>query len=309
MNKPLRRLVCAVALLLSQVFHVSYAVAADLSGNEKFQQGMVYFNDAEYAKALAAFDPLAPALKASGEFNYYYALSLLNTEQSEQALVVMKQAIALAPANADYRYALGLIYAQRMSELSLLGAITTLGPAKATLVKAVELNPQHVGATAALIEFLLDVPGGDKEQAQELLEKLLTLDPAAATALQAKVARSSGNNARAEQLLLQAVETPGSSAAVRLKLAKFYVDQQQYAKAIPYGLAYLSLPKRWSDFPRDTTYAHVWLAIAYHAVGDGVNFQQHASAVDTSAMPERVVEEIEDSYAKAGITHNKRNTK
>jgi tetratricopeptide (TPR) repeat protein len=290
--------VCTVLLL------TSHAVAADLSGNAEFQQGLAQFNAADYARAFAAFDNLKPDLNTSSEFNYYYSLSLLKTERTDQAIEAMERAIELAPDNADYRYALGLIYAARMSELSLFGAAMIMGSAKETLVKAVELAPDHVGATAALIEFLLDVPGlmgGDQEGAEDLIKKLWTMDPAAAAALEAKLEVRNGNDKRAEELYLQAVATPGGLARTRLKLAKFFLDRQRYPEAIKYATEYLDMPKQWSDFYRDTTYAHLWLAISYHALGDEVNSQHHSKAIDTSGMPERVREEIEEHYADAGI--------
>ena len=71
---------------------------------------------------------------------------------------------------------------------------------------------------------------------------------------------------------------------------------------IAWGREYLGMPKHWSDFDVDTTYAHLWLAIAYHAVGDRVNFRKYAAAVDASHVTNRVRKEIADSYDKAGIS-------
>jgi hypothetical protein len=48
-------IIAIVVLAISLV-----AAAADLSVNEKFQRGVIQFNDAEYSKAFAAFDKLSP---------------------------------------------------------------------------------------------------------------------------------------------------------------------------------------------------------------------------------------------------------
>lgn len=290
----------------SIILALSRIVFAANSAQEDFPRGLGFFNAAEYVDAHAVFDQLKGGMKASGQFNYYYGLSLLKTDNSEQAITAMKRAIAIEPGNANYRYALGLAYASRMSELSLLRAAMMIGSAKEALVKAVELDPRHVGATKALVELLLDVPGvmgGDSRTAHDLIRKLWTLDPASAAAMEAKVAARSGNRAQTEELLLQAAKTPGSEAFIRLRLAKFYVDQQEYSKAIAYGQEYLAMPKHWSDFSIDTAYAHLWLAIAYHAVGDKVGFQSNIKAVEAANLPERIRKEVADSYDKAGIDH------
>lgn len=94
---------------------------------------------------------------------------------------------------------------------------------------------------------------------------------------------------------------PGSEAFFRLRLARVYVDQRQYVKAIYYGEEYRGMPKHWSDFSTDATYAHLWLAIAYHAIGDQAKFQRHARTVDASKVPERVSKDIANSFRRAGI--------
>jgi tetratricopeptide (TPR) repeat protein len=293
-----------VAIVVLAISHV--AAAADLSVNAKFQHGVIQFNDAEYSKAFTEFDKLSSDFRTNGEFNYYYGLSLLKTNQTEQAVAVMKRAIDLEPDNAEYRYALGLIYAARMSDVGLLSAAMMIGSAKKTLIKAVELSPKHVGATSALVEFLMDVPGavgGDDKGAQDLINKLQSIDVATATALQAKLEMKKGNPEHAEKLYLQAAQIPGSEAIIRRRLSKFYLDKKEYSKAITFGEEYLSMPKRWSDSSWDTSYAHAWLAISYHALNDTVNFQKHSQAVDKDKAPKRVREEIENSFKKAGINY------
>lgn len=288
------------------IFALSRVVVAANATQEDFQLGLGFFNAAEYVEAHAVFDQLKGRMQASGQFNYYYGLSLLKTDDSERAIAVMKRAIAIEPGNAEYRYALGLAYASRMSESSLLRAAMMIGPSKEVLAKAIELDPRHVGATRALVELLLDVPGvmgGDSKAAHDLIRKLWTLDPSSAAAMEAKLAARSGNRAQTEMLLLQAASTPGSAAYIRLRLAKLYVDQREYSKAISYGQEYLAMPKHWSDFSTDTAYAHLWLAIACHAAGDTVGFQSNFKAVAAANLPGRIRKEVADSYDRAGIDH------
>ena len=68
-----------------------------------------------------------------------------------------------------------------------------------------------------------------------------------------------------------------------------------------YGEEYLRSPKAWTDFSTDTTYAHLWLAIAYHALHDKPQFENHAQAVAGSKLPKRMREEIEQRYKEAGV--------
>jgi tetratricopeptide (TPR) repeat protein len=294
----LRAIIGSVGLLASQVLSAESAMQKEL------EQGVAYFHDAQYTRALSTFEKLDSSRGSNAEINYYYALSLLKTEQPEPAIEAMKRATNLAPGNADYRFALGLIYAARMAELNLFRAALMIGSAKEAFSAAVELNPNHVGATMALADFLLDVPsamGGNRKEAQILLNRLRTLNPASAAALEAKMEGRNGNPQRAEKLLLQAVGTDGREAAFTLKLTKFYVDQHAYSKAIRHGKEYLAMPKRWWDFSRDTGYAHLWLAIAYHALGDEMNSRIHSQAASLVSMPRRTRQEFDHIYEEAGI--------
>ena len=199
--KP-KLMVCLIVLL-------SRAAMAGVSPEEEFQRGKLLFHESAYAAASAAFGKLNADMNTSAEFNYYHGLSLLKSDRSGEAIPVIKRAIGIEPGNAEYRYALALAYAARMSEMTLLRAAMTIGPARETLFKAVELDPHHVGATRSLVELLLDVPGalgGNDKTARDLITKLWTLDPATAAAMEAKLATRGGNREQTEKLLLQAVE-------------------------------------------------------------------------------------------------------
>lgn len=243
-------------------------------------------------------------LKPDGHAQYDRGLSLLKNNERAAALDAMRQATDLAPKNAEYQFALGLLYAARMSELSLIRAALMIRPAREALTTAVELDPKHVRANMALAELLLEVPsmtGSAKTQAGEILNRLRSLDPAYAAALEAKLQGPDAEPSRVEKLLLQAVELKPGEASFRLKLTRFYVNQRAYAKAIQHGMEYLRMSKHWSDFPSDTNYAHLWLAVACHASGDEPGYRLHAQAVDLDHMPQRFRQEAQRAYKEAGI--------
>lgn len=243
-------------------------------------------------------------LKPNGQTQYDRGLNLLKASQKAEALDAMKQATALEPKNAEYHFALGLLYAARMSELSLIRAALMIRPAREALMTAVELDPLHARANMALAELLLEVPsmtGSAKTQASEILNRLRSLDPAYAAALEAQMQDQDAAPSRVEKLLLQAVELKPGEASFRLRLTRFYVEQRAYSKAIQHGMEYLRMPKHWTDFPSDTNYAHLWLAVACHASGDQPGYRLHAQAVDIDHMPQRFREEAQRIYKKAGI--------
>jgi tetratricopeptide (TPR) repeat protein len=254
-----------------------------------------------FSQAFAA--SVAP-LKSDGQTHYDRGLGLLKAGQPQAAIDAMKKAIDQDPKNAEYHFALGLLYAARMSELSLLRAALLIRPAREALVIAVELNPKHVRANMALAELLLEVPsvtGGARAQAKEILNRLQSMDPASASALEARMQGPDADPAWIEKLLLQAVEMKPGEASFRLRLTRFYVDQRAYPKAVTHGQEYLRMPKHWTDFSSDTNYAHLWLTVAYHALEDQPNFRLHAQAVDINHMPPRFRQEAERVYKAAGI--------
>ncbi len=280
-EKILKTVLTAIIFLMSP-----YQTAI---ADAEFQQGINYFNKAEYSQAHSFLDELKSDFKSNAEFQYYYGLSLLKTDQAKEAVDALERAVELDPDNAEYHYALAMIYFVRGDELGMIRGMRMGRAVKRTLLKAVELDPQHAEATSALTSYLLGFPGilgGDGKAGRALLPKLRELNKSAALWEEGFMERRDGNFERAEELLIAAINTPGRKASYRVNLAKYYMDQKQYNEAIPYLEQSLGLPRTWSEDDGDSA-AHTFLAACYYLLGDQDNFRKHALAAEETSQTEK----------------------
>ncbi len=70
----------------------------------QFQQGINYFDNADYARAYSFLRELEPEFRSNAGFQYYYGLSLYMTDDARQAVDVMQRAVELDRNNAEYHY-------------------------------------------------------------------------------------------------------------------------------------------------------------------------------------------------------------
>ncbi len=72
----------------------------------------------------------------------------------------------------------------------------------------------------------------------------------------------------------KAIEADKSIAAVELNIARHFLRQKKYRKAIAHADNFMKLPKSWQD-PSDAN-GHFVKAQAYHFLGDETSFEEHA---------------------------------
>ncbi|PCI77593.1 MAG: hypothetical protein COB20_07725 [SAR86 cluster bacterium] len=273
---------------------------------DKLQQGIDAFNNAEYFEAHVLLDELVAENETNAVFQYYYGLSLLRIDQAKQALGVLENAVELNPNDAEYHYALASAYVARANELSILRAMSMGRTYKRTLLKAVELDASHVGATRALTDYFLGFPrviGGNEKAGRALLQTLKELD--ATSAVEAEALNEWGNDIeRAEELFLTAVSMPGGSASIRLSLGKFYLDDKRYSEAIPHLHQFIDFPKtHWSDSD-SISKGHTFLAAAYHFLNDESKFSEHKLAAEETSLTEKDRRTIKAWFEHWDIEYN-----
>ena len=94
----------------------------------------------------------------------------LDRNEFEKAVDLYEQAVKLAPKNAEYHYYLGAAYGEVAQRAGMIKQARLAPKIKAEFEKAVELDPNHVDARLALIDFYTVAPGfmgGDMEKARQ----------------------------------------------------------------------------------------------------------------------------------------------
>src|SRR6266567_2996528 len=167
-------------------------------------------------------DPLAHNLLCRA----YFSLG-----QWDRGIADCEKAVALAPDNSQYHLWLGRIYGEKADKAGFMTAAGLARKVRDEFEKAVHLNPRSVDARSDLAEFYLEAPGivgGGRDKAQEQADSLLSLDPARAHWVNARIAEKRKDFTTAEQEYRKAIEASHGSASAWLNLGLFYRHRERW---------------------------------------------------------------------------------
>jgi tetratricopeptide (TPR) repeat protein len=143
-----------------------------------------------------------------------------------------EKAVALSPENSQFHLWLGRIYGEKADKSSFLTAAGLARRVRDEFEKAVRLNPKSVEARGDLAEFYLEAPGivgGGRDKAQQQAESLLTLDPARARWVKARIAEKRHDFATAEKEYRSEIDVTNGSASAWLNLGLFFKHREKWA--------------------------------------------------------------------------------
>jgi len=152
----------------------------------------------------------------------------------DNAIDIYSELSLLSPDNAELHYKLGGsmgMKAQSVSKFSALGYISGI---KSSLKRAIELNPEHIEAHWALIEFYMALPGilgGSSETALSYADDLARISLVDGYLAKGYIYEYDDEPVLAELNYLKAVDVGGSVVCFN-KLSEFYEHADQPLKAI-----------------------------------------------------------------------------
>ncbi|MDI1257295.1 MAG: tetratricopeptide repeat protein [Flavobacterium sp.] len=155
----------------------------------------------------------------------------------DAALVYYKKLKVLKPSNADYHYKYGGVLGMIANESNKFKALGMIDDIKQSFQKAIELNPKHIDARWALVEFYLKLPGiigGSETKATRYANELLTISPIDGYLAKGRIAEYFERYKEAEKLYKIAIQI-GSSKICYQKLSDLYknkMNQPEKAKQI-----------------------------------------------------------------------------
>lgn len=128
----------------------------------------------------------------------------------------------------------GRVYGRQAQEANILTAAKWAGRCRDAFEKSVELDPSLIEARFDLLQFYMMAPGimgGGRDKADAQAAKILELDQASGKVAAANLARSDKDDAKAEALYREALESnPGSERAL-FAFNAFLQDHKRYAEA------------------------------------------------------------------------------
>lgn len=224
----------ALARRLFACAGLSVAVAAANPPAPSLERAEELLNSGRWEEAAAVLKAI-PAEEAT-RGRRLIALTRLATARGEheQAVEYGKQAVEALPASAEahFRYAVAL--REHMSRINRLKAIGIVNAYKATLARALQLDPRHLEARAEEIGFLIFAPaiaGGSKAKARTRIEELMRLDAQRGTTMQVLLLRSEGDTEGAIKALREHLARAGDDADNRLLLALTLQEAKRFREA------------------------------------------------------------------------------
>lgn len=143
----------------------------------------------------------------------------------------------LKPTEANYHYKYGGVMGMKAKESNKFKALGMISEIKSSFEKAISLNPKHIEARAALVEFYLQLPGivgGSEKKALLYANEIAQISAFDGYLSKGHIAEYFGRFKEAEIQYKKAIEISKSKNAYRI-LANLYknkMGQPEKAKSI-----------------------------------------------------------------------------
>ena len=152
----------------------------------------------------------------------------------DDALIYYKKLIEFEPNNANYQYKYGGVLGMKALEVNKIKALPIIGEAKASFLKAAELDPNHIDVRWALVELYMKLPGiigGSKSKSLKYANELERISKVDGYLAKGYIYETDNEYELAENNYKKAIEVGGSLTCYD-KLTKFYENNNQPQKAI-----------------------------------------------------------------------------
>jgi tetratricopeptide (TPR) repeat protein len=185
-----------------------------------------------WKRARAILEPRVNAHPQEARACYLLAQVKVAFNDLNGALDLAQRAANIDSRSSDYHLTLG----QNFGRLAAQASIFSAGPLAIKFRKeveiAIELDPKNLDALDSMMIFKYRAPalmGGDKDEAQALAEKIISINPSAGYLAEAELAELQNNPAQQEAYFLKAVQANPNNYEAQTALAKFYT-QSGHAK-------------------------------------------------------------------------------
>ena len=163
----------------------------------------------------------------------------------EQAIKLLRQAIAVEPGNSDAHVYLAEAYGYKIQHAGMFDKMGMAKTIRKESERAVAADPGNLDALESLMEFHLEAPGmvgGNKDEARELAQRIAELDPVRGDFAQAGIAAREKRYADQKLFQMKAVQSHPRSydaltGAARLYLQDRWLDYHLAAEYAARGIA------------------------------------------------------------------------
>jgi len=193
--------------------------------------------------------------------------------EHEKSAKLFEEAVKLKPNNAEYHYFLGAAYGNQAQKAGMFGGMSLAKKAKAEFERAVQLDPNDLGARFALIDFYTVAPGivgGSMEKALEQAAEIRKRDAIDGHRAYGRVYTRQKKTDLARKEYVDAVRENPTSAKAHYFLGNFLVNEKDWTGSLHEYEYALKL---------DPAYMLPWFRIGYHAAKSESNYARGEEAL------------------------------
>lgn len=222
----MKRFIFTVAAHLFLVFIVH---------GQDIAEGKRLFSEKKYEEAKAIFSAMRKGSPGYAESLYYLGRIHADQNNISEAQGFLEKAVKEEPQNAEYHFALGLVYSQRAMQGSTITQAMYAGKIKSTFEKVADLDNNNIQARWFLFGFYARAPkamGGDMNKAKKIANEIRRIHPAEGSRAWGQIYQWEDSHEEAERALKRAVSLAPDSISNHIALGNFYNSIQNYNSAI-----------------------------------------------------------------------------
>ena len=211
-----------------------YSLAQGNTTDSAFAKAETYFNNKQYSQAKSIFQSYLQKHPNDLKTLEYLGDIYGYTEDWDTAIDYYKKLVELAPKEANYHYKYGGVLGMKALAISKIRALGLVGDIKDAFITATQLDPSHIEARWALVEFYIQLPGiigGSESKAKRYADELAKLSPVDGYLAHGYIAEYNDRPKDAEYNYKRAVDV-GGSVVCYTKLYEHYEKNDAPDKAL-----------------------------------------------------------------------------
>ena len=200
-----------------------------MSAQSNFEKAEKLFQEEKYEQARTIFESLYISNPTDLKTIEYLGDIAGQSKNWDKALVYYRKLKDFKPSHANYHYKYGGALGMKAKDSNKFKALGMIDEVKASLEKAITLNPKHIEARWALIELYIQLPGivgGSESKAIKYSNELLQISTVDGYLSRGHIDEYFKRYEAAEKQYKKAVALTGSKASY-YKLANLYKNKMR----------------------------------------------------------------------------------
>ena len=220
---------------MKKLFVIIFLLPTLVLSQTSFEKADKLFSQEKYAAAKPIYESILKDTPTNLKVIENLGDIEIHLKNWDKAISYYQSLKKLKPSEANYYYKYGGALGLKSQAGGKWVAIRLIGDMKASFEKAISLNPKHIEARWAMIEYYLQVPGlfgGSEKKAQRYVNELMTLSPVDGYLAKGRIDEYFERYKSAERNYIKAIEVGGSKTTYERLASLYKVKLMQPEKAI-----------------------------------------------------------------------------